>query len=326
MDKNVNKQKILVTGGAGFIGSHLTDKLLNEDYKVCCIDSFDSFYDVNEKRNNVRVHLNNNNYQLFEGNIENKDFISNVFSKFQPEIVVHLAAKAGVRPSVENPYTYEQTNIIGTLNILEVCVRNKVKKFVNGSFSSVYGLNDNILFKESDPLNRIASPYAATKLASEAFCHTFHNIYKLPIINLRFFTVYGPRQRPDLAIRKFMTKILNNEPIEIYGDGSTSRDYTYVEDIVFGITKAINYNEKDYDTFNLGNSAPIKLIDLVRKIEKAVNKKAKLEYKTIQKGDVPVTYADISKSENRLGYSPKTILDQGLKNMADWIKTSKHIS
>jgi UDP-glucuronate 4-epimerase len=322
----MKKNKILVTGGAGFIGSHLIDKLLDEDYKVCCIDSFDSFYDVNEKRDNVNTHLNYKNYQLHEGNIENKAFIIDVFSKFKPDIVVHLAAKAGVRPSVENPFSYEQTNIVGTLNILEVCVKYKVKKFVNGSSSSVYGLNESIPFKESDPLNLIASPYAATKLASEAFCHTFHNIYKLPIINLRFFTVYGPRQRPDLAIRKFMTKILNNEPIEIYGDGSTSRDYTYVEDIVFGVIKAINYYEKEYDTFNLGNSTPIKLIDLVRKIEIALNKKAKLEYKPIQKGDVPVTYADISKSENRLGYSPKTNLDQGLKNMADWIKDTKHIS
>lgn len=316
----MNKQNILVTGGAGFIGSHLIDRLLNESHNVCCVDSFDPFYDVNEKRNNVNTHLNYTNYQLYEGNIENKAFINDVFSKFQPDLVVHLAAKAGVRPSVENPYSYEQTNIIGTLNILETCVTHKIKKFINGSSSSVYGLNESIPFKESDSLNLIASPYAATKLASEAFCHTFHNIYKIPIINLRFFTVYGPRQRPDLAIRKFMTKILNNEPIEIYGDGSTSRDYTYVEDIVFGITKAINYNEKEYDTFNLGNSAPIKLIDLVRKIEIAVNKKAKLEYKPIQKGDVPITYADVSKSMKQLGYNPKTSLVQGLAIMANWLK------
>lgn len=318
--------KILVTGGAGFIGSHLIDQLLIDNYEVCCVDSFDPFYDVNEKRDNVNTHHNYKNYQLHEGNIENKAFITDVFSKFKPDIVVHLAAKAGVRPSVENPFSYEQTNIIGTLNILEVCVKYKVKKFVNGSSSSVYGLNESIPFKESDPLNLIASPYAATKLASEAFCHTFHNIYKLPIINLRFFTVYGPRQRPDLAIRKFMTKILNNEPIEIYGDGSTSRDYTYVEDIVGGIVRAMHYNKKKYDTFNLGNSTPIKLIDLVRKIEIAVNKNAIIKHTPTQKGDVPVTYADINKSENRLGYSPKTNLDRGLRDMVDWIKDTKHIS
>lgn len=315
----MKKNKILVTGGAGFIGSHLTDKLLIEDYKVCCIDSFDSFYDVNEKHHNVKAHLNYKNYQIFEGNIENKAFIKDVFSKFQPDLVVHLAAKAGVRPSVENPMDYESTNVKGTLNILDASVKNGVKKIINGSSSSVYGLNENIPFKESDPLNLIASPYAATKLASEAFCHTFHNIYKLPIINLRFFTVYGPRQRPDLAIRKFMTRILHNEPISIYGDGATSRDYTYVKDIVSGIIKAIEYKDKDYDIFNLGNSSPIKLIDLVRKIEKAIGKEAIIKYEPIQKGDVPITYADVSKSKKLLGYTPKTSLDEGLKIMANWL-------
>ena len=315
----MHQQKILVTGGAGFIGSHLVDALLNYGHNVICLDSFDNFYPILFKEDNISEHLKSKNYELIKGDISDEDFIIKTFDKIQPEIVIHLAAKAGVRPSVENPLSYENTNIKGTLNLLEASVKNGVKKFINGSSSSVYGLNESIPFKESDSLNLIASPYAATKLATEAFCHTFHNIYKLPIINLRFFTVYGPRQRPDLAIRKFMTKILHNEPIPIYGDGGTSRDYTYVKDIVSGILKAIEYKGKDYDIFNLGNSSPIKLIDLVRKIEKAIGKEAIIKFEPIQKGDVPITYADVSKSKKLLGYDPHTNLDDGLSAMANWL-------
>ena len=315
----MHQQKILVTGGAGFIGSHLVDALLNYGHNVICLDSFDNFYPILFKEDNISEHLKSKNYELIKGDISDEDFIIKTFDKIQPEIVIHLAAKAGVRPSVENPISYENTNIKGTLNLLEASVKNGVKKFINGSSSSVYGLNESIPFKESDSLNLIASPYAATKLATEAFCHTFHNIYKLPIINLRFFTVYGPRQRPDLAIRKFMTRILHNEPIPIYGDGGTSRDYTYVKDIVSGILKAIEYKDKDYDIFNLGNSSPIKLIDLVRKIEKAIGKEAIIKFEPMQKGDVPITYADVSKSKKLLGYDPHTNLDDGLSAMAKWL-------
>lgn len=315
----MNKQKILVTGGAGFIGSHLVDALLDYGHHVICLDSFDDFYPIFYKEENIKEHHTSQNYLLIKGDISNKNFIIKIFHEIQPEIVIHLAARAGVRPSVENPISYENTNIKGTINLLEAAVKHGVKKFINGSSSSVYGLNRSIPFRESDPLNQIASPYAASKLAAEAFCHTFNNIYKLPIINLRFFTVYGPRQRPDLAIRKFMTRILNNESISIYGDGETSRDYTYVQDIVSGILKAIEYKDKDYEIFNLGNSSPIKLIDLVRKIETAIGKEAIIKFEPIQKGDVPITFADITKSKKQLGYAPNTSLDAGLKIMANWL-------
>lgn len=321
----MNKQKILVTGGAGFIGSHLVDALLDYGHHVICLDSFDDFYPIFCKEENIKEHLTSKNYLLIKGDISNKNFIIKTFHEIQPEIVIHLAARAGVRPSVENPINYENTNIKGTINLLDASVKHGVKKFINGSSSSVYGLNRSIPFRESDPLNQIASPYAASKLASEAFCHTFNNIYKLPIINLRFFTVYGPRQRPDLAIRKFMIRILNNESISIYGDGETSRDYTYVEDVVSGILKAVEYKDKDYDIFNLGNSSPIKLIDLVRKIEKAIGKEAIIKFEPIQKGDVPITFADITKSRKQLGYAPNTSLDEGLKIMANWLLDNQNL-
>ena len=321
----MNKQKILVTGGAGFIGSHLVDALLDYGHHVICLDSFDDFYPIFCKEENIKEHLTSKNYLLIKGDISNKNFIIKTFHEIKPEIVIHLAARAGVRPSVENPINYENTNIKGTINLLEAAVKHGVKKFINGSSSSVYGLNRSIPFRESDPLNQIASPYAASKLAAEAFCHTFNNIYKLPIINLRFFTVYGPRQRPDLAIRKFMIRILNNESISIYGDGGTSRDYTYVEDVVSGILKAVEYKDKDYDIFNLGNSSPIKLIDLVRKIEKAIGKEAIIKFEPIQKGDVPITFADITKSRKQLGYAPNTSLDEGLKIMANWLLDNQNL-
>jgi len=303
----------------------LVDALLDYGHHVICLDSFDDFYPIFCKEENIKEHLTSKNYLLIKGDISNKNFIIKTFHEIQPEIVIHLAARAGVRPSVENPINYENTNIKGTINLLEAAVKHGVKKFINGSSSSVYGLNRSIPFRESDPLNQIASPYAASKLAAEAFCHAFNNIYKLPIINLRFFTVYGPRQRPDLAIRKFMIRILNNESISIYGDGGTSRDYTYVEDVVSGILKAVEYKDKDYDIFNLGNSSPIKLIDLVRKIEKAIGKEAIIKFEPIQKGDVPITFADITKSKKQLGYAPNTSLDEGLKIMANWLLDNQNL-
>ena len=315
---------ILVTGGAGFIGSHLIDKLLDMGKEVICIDNFDPFYDIELKKRNIRTHLTNTNYTLYEEDIRNISQIDEIFKNTKPDIVIHLAAKAGVRPSVENPKEYNDVNINGSLNILQACVKHNVNKFINGSSSSVYGLNKNIPFKESDPLNLIASPYAATKLAVEGLCHTFNNIYQLPIINLRFFTVYGPRQRPDLAIRKFMTMILNEEPISIYGDGNSSRDYTFVKDIIDGIINALEYNETKYEVFNLGNSSPIKLINLVSEIEIALNRKAKLIFEPIQKGDVPTTFADIQKSKLKLKYSPKTEIKKGLLEMAEWVIKNEH--
>jgi len=313
---------ILVTGGAGFIGSHLIDKLLDMGKEVICIDNFDPFYGIKLKKTNIRTHLTNPNYTMYEEDIRNISQIDEIFKKTKPGIVIHLAAKAGVRPSVEDPKEYSEVNINGSLNILECCVKYEVKKFINGSSSSVYGLNKIVPFNETHPLNKIASPYAATKLAVEGLCHTFNNIYKLPIINLRFFTVYGPRQRPDLAIRKFMHKMLNNEPISIYGNGETSRDYTYVDDIVNGIINSINYEKSSYEIFNLGNSSPIELLDLVNSIENSLGIKANIQFEKAQKGDVPTTYADISKSINKLHYSPQTPLKNGLDEMASWMKNN----
>ena len=317
-------EKILVTGGAGFIGSHLIDRLLELGNKVICIDNFDPFYNIELKKRNIRTHLTNPDYTLYEEDIRNISQIDKIFENTKPDIVIHLAAKAGVRPSVENPKEYNDVNINGSLNILQACVKHNVNKLINGSSSSVYGLNKNIPFKESDSLNLIASPYAAAKLSVEGLCHTFNNIYQLPIINLRFFTVYGQRQRPALAIMKFMTMILNEEPISIYGDGNSSRDYTFVKDIINGIINALKYNETKYEVFNLGNSSPIKLIDLVREIEIALNKKATLIFEPIQKGDVPTTFADIQKSKLKLKYNPKTEIKKGLLEMAEWVIKNEH--
>jgi len=313
---NLAEKHILVTGGAGFIGSHLSQKLLSHGAKVTVIDNFNDFYDPAIKRANTRSLQDNVNFTLCEGDIRDCDFLNDVF-QHPVDIIVHLAAMAGVRPSIKDPRLYNDVNIVGTTNLLEFCRKKDIQKFIFGSSSSVYGVNSKVPFSESDNVSKTISPYAATKLAGEAICHTYHHLYGIAVAALRFFTVYGPRQRPEMAFHKFMRLIHHGEQVPMYGDGSSRRDYTYVADIVDGIISAIGF-DCDYEIFNLGNSRTVALSELIRKIEQAIGRKARILQMPDQPGDVPVTYADISKAEKLLGYHPNYPLEKGLANMAEW--------
>ena len=313
---NFSEKSIVVTGGAGFIGSHLCTKLISLGAKITVIDNFNDFYDPEIKRRNIQPLLNSDNFVLKEGDIRDSEFLETVFNSHF-DVVVHLAAMAGVRPSIQDPQLYNDVNIVGTTNLLEQCYRKEIEKFVFGSSSSVYGINSKVPFSEDDNISRTISPYAATKLAGEAICHTYHHLYGLSIVSLRFFTVYGPRQRPEMAIHKFMRLIHNGEQVPMFGDGASRRDYTYVADIVDGIVGSIEL-KCGYEIFNLGNSRTITLSELIEKIEQAIGTKALIEQFPDQPGDVPITYADISKSTKLLGYHPNYPLEKGLANMADW--------
>lgn len=295
------------------------DSLLADGHNVIVVDNFDPFYDRSIKEKNIEKHLQSENYTLFEKDIRDREAIDKIFNRYKPEVVVHLAAKAGVRPSVENPNEYVEVNINGTVNLLDASVKYKVKKFIFASSSSVYGLNEKVPFSEDDPILNQASPYGATKAAGESLCRSYSNCYGLPIVALRFFTVYGPRQRPDLAIHKFAKKILNNEPITLFGDGSTCRDYTYIDDIIYGIRASIDYCLKGYEVFNLGNDRPIQLLDLVKNLEKVLGKNANIQWLPEQTGDVPRTWASVEKSKKLLGYEPKVDIMTGLANFVSWI-------
>lgn len=316
------KQSVLVTGGAGFIGSHLIDSLLRDGNQVLAIDNFDPFYDKRIKERNMSRHAHSDDYSFVEADIRNRGEVDRIFEQYQPDIVVHLAAKAGVRPSVADPQLYADVNITGTVNILDAAVKYHSQRVVFASSSSVYGLNEKVPFSEDDPILQPASPYGATKVAGEALCNSYSNCYGLPIVALRFFTVYGPRQRPDLAIHKFVKKILQDEPISLYGDGTTSRDYTYIDDIVIGVRKAMEYEVNGYDVFNLGNDQPTKLIDLVHTIEEVLGQKAKIDWLPVQTGDVPQTWADLRKAERLLGYRPTTHLSDGIAKFKVWMEES----
>lgn len=313
---NFSDKSILVTGGAGFIGSHLCAKLISLGAKISVIDNFNDFYDPEIKRRNIQSLLSSGNFGLKEGDIRDSDFLDTVFTDHF-DAVVHLAAMAGVRPSIQDPQLYNDVNIVGTTHLLEQCRRKDIKKFVFGSSSSVYGINSKVPFSEDDNISRTISPYAATKLAGEAICHTYHHLYGLSIVCLRFFTVYGPRQRPEMAIHKFMRLIHSGEAVPMFGDGGSRRDYTYVADIVDGIAGSIEF-ECDYEIFNLGGSRTVTLSELIEKIEQAIGTKASIRRLPDQPGDVPVTYADISKAAKLLGYHPNYPLEKGLTNMADW--------
>lgn len=313
-------KRVLVTGGAGFIGSHLVDRLLGNECSVLCLDDFNDFYDPVLKRKNIEDHLKRPTYKLVEGDIRDKELVQKIIEEWQPDVIVHLAARAGVRPSLKQPELYQATNVAGTLNLLEAARKHKVKKFIFGSSSSVYGLNKKVPFAETDSLLKPASPYAATKIAGEALCHTYSHLYGIQVVSLRFFTVYGPRQRPDLAIRKFAEKMLRGEAITLFGDGSSARDYTYIDDIIEGILAAIDYEGSKHEIFNLGNSSPVKLIELVRELEEALGVEAKITWAENQLGDVPITYADVSKANKNLGYSPTTSLPDGLRIFAEWLR------
>ena len=309
---------LIVTGGAGFIGSNLSEKLLAEGNNVICIDNFNEYYDPAIKRNNVEA-LKNDKFKLYEGDILDRIFLAKVFSENKIDIVIHLAAMAGVRPSINNPFICYNVNVIGTLNILEVMKEYNVKNMIFASSSSLYGNNKKIPFSELDNVDNPISPYAASKKAGELLCHTYHHLYKFNINCLRFFTVYGPKQRPDLAIYKFTKALFNDEPIPFYGNGSTRRDYTNINDIVHGIINALEKLD-GYNVYNLGESSTISLMDLIEILEKHTEKKAKINYLPMQAGDVMQTYADISKAKITLGYSPNVSIENGLKDFVNWYK------
>ena len=312
------KSPILVTGGAGFIGSHLVDRLLAEGEKVVVVDDFNDFYDPAIKRENVQPHLAHANYTLIEGDIRDKGLIDSVFAHHGIRRVVHLAARAGVRPSLSEPYLYESTNVTGTLNLLEACRANGATKLVFGSSSSVYGVNAKVPFSETDPIAQPISPYAATKAAGELFCHSYSHLYDLPIVCLRFFTVYGPRQRPDLAINKFARLIAAGQPIPVFGDGSTERDYTFVDDIVSGIRAALDYDQTRFEILNLGNSRTVSLSRLIEVLESALGQPALIDRQPMQPGDVPRTFADTTKARELLGYAPDTPIEEGIARFVAW--------
>ncbi len=314
-------KNILVTGGAGFIGSHLCDLLLAEkQWRVHCIDSFDNFYNPETKRQNINAALNNENFILHQGDIRDTAFLEKVFQQ-SFDVIVHLAARAGVRPSIEQPLLYEDVNIKGTLNLLEKAREKNIRQFVFAGSSSVYGVNPNTPWSEDDFVLKPISPYASTKVAGELTGHTYTHLYGIRFISLRFFTVFGPRQRPDLAIHKFYKLMSENKSIPFYGNGETSRDYTYVGDIVKGIRAAIDYDKSPYEIINLGNSRTITLNQLISLIENVSGNKAKLEKLPEQPGDVPHTYANISKAQRLLNYKPETSLEEGLKEFKKWFDT-----
>ena len=314
--------KILVTGGAGFIGSHLTAKLLDLNHEIVCVDNFNTYYDPMIKRENVKPFLDCKNYSLYEHDIQNYEDLKKMFFKENFQAVIHLAARAGVRPSIEEPDLYNRVNVIGTTNLLDLTKLTEVPQFVFGSSSSVYGINSKVPFSEDDKIDRPISPYAATKIAGEMICHVYHNLYGIRVTSLRFFTVYGPRQRPEMAIHKFAEMIYNGIPIPFFGDGSSRRDYTFVDDIVAGIIASLRKNY-EYEVFNLGNSHTISLKELVEIIENNIGRKAVLNKMPMQLGDVPITYSNISKAKKMLGFSPETDIKDGIKKFADWFFEKK---
>ena len=311
---------ILLTGAAGFIGSHLSERLLMLGHSVIAIDNFDPFYPKEIKRSNLERCLQSKDFVFHEIGISEIDSV--ISSKNLPvDLVIHLAAKAGVRPSIENPSAYIETNIIGTHHVLEWMKNNDCKKMIFASSSSVYGNNPKTPFSESDAVDSPISPYAFTKKSCELLNYTYHHLYDIDIINLRFFTVYGPRQRPDLAIHKFFDLIYNEKPIQIFGDGKTGRDYTYIDDTINGICASIDLIHSAnniYEIINLGNSKPVLLNELVDSIERVTGKKAKRTYLPMQEGDVDLTYADISVAAKKLNFLPGTTLQDGLNNFKIW--------
>jgi UDP-glucuronate 4-epimerase len=289
------------------------------------VDNLDNFYALSRKRLNLQEIGKAGTYEFFEADVRDMDALRKVAEHVQPEIVIHLAARAGVRPSIEQPALYEGVNVAGTVNLLEIAREFKVQRLIFGSSSSVYGVTNNVPFCEDDLKTRPISPYAATKLAAELMCYTYTHLYGLTSLCLRFFTVYGPRQRPDLAIHKFTALIESGRPIPVYGDGSMGRDYTYVDDIVAGVVASLEYVPKSklpFEVFNLGNSHPVRLAELIAQLEAATGKKALQERLPDQPGDVPITWANIDKAKRLLGYSPKTSMEQGLRKFVAWYRAT----
>lgn len=313
----MNHDPVLVTGGAGFIGSHLVDHLLKEGHRVIVLDDFNDYYDPGIKRRNIRDHLSHDQYQLVEGDICQLDLVERLFKDYSFQMVVHLAARAGVRPSIQDPNLYERVNGIGTLNLLDSSRKFGCPNFIFASSSSVYGTLSKVPFSEEDPITRPISPYAATKRSNELMCYTYHHLYGMNITCLRFFTVYGPRQRPEMAIHKFTRIIHKGKPVPVYGDGSSRRDYTFIDDILQGLIAAME-RVHPFEIINLGESETTSLHDLISMIEKALKVRATLEYHPVQPGDVPITYADISRARTMLDYQPTTPIHEGIQRFVDW--------
>jgi UDP-glucuronate 4-epimerase len=313
-------EKVLITGGAGFIASHLCEKLLADGFEITVIDDFNDYYDPSIKEANIASFRDR--ITIVQGDICNQKLVESVFAATQFDKVYHFAARAGVRPSIANPRLYSRTNIDGTLNLLEGCRNTGVQQFIFASSSSVYGENQKVPFAEDDSIQRTISPYAATKLAAEQLCSNYSHLYGIRCVCLRFFTVFGPRQRPDLAISKFTRKIMAGEAIDQYGDGSTARDYTFVGDIINGVMAAGCYSATDFEIINLGGSSPVTLLELISNIEEILGKKAAINYLPDQPGDVSLTYADVSKAHSILGYTPGTPLRKGLERYVEWVKNT----
>jgi UDP-glucuronate 4-epimerase len=308
----------LVTGGAGFIGSHVCERLLHLGHSVWALDDLNNFYDPRIKRGNIRdIQSLARPFEFIQGDLTNRETVEELFSNTRFDQIIHLAARAGVRPSLEEPALYQRVNVEGTVNILEAARRHKVTKLTVASSSSVYGINSKVPFSEKDPIFTPISPYAASKLACEALGHVYHHLYGLDIVMLRFFTVYGPRQRPDLAIHKFARLIHEGKPIPVYGDGTTARDYTYIDDILEGVI-ACTTREFGYRIFNLGESDTVPLARLIELLEKALGKPAVINRLAPQPGDVPLTCADITQAKKELAYHPKHKIEQGIPEFVNW--------
>ncbi|MEK9194436.1 MAG: GDP-mannose 4,6-dehydratase [Patescibacteria group bacterium] len=315
----MNKQSILVTGGAGFIGSHVVDKLLERGERVLVIDDLNDYYDPNIKKSNLASHTGKKNFRFFEGDITDFEFLARTFKENQVSHIIHLAARAGVRSSIQNPALYEKVNVLGTLNLLEVARIYGVKNFIFGSSSSVYGNRSETPFRENVPADAQISPYGATKRMAELLIYTHHYLYKINSVCLRFFTVYGERGRPDMAPYLFTESLIKNGEISMFGDGKTSRDYTHVEDIVRGILKCLD-KDFGYEIINLGNHNPISLSQFVEILEEITGIKAKIITLPKKPGDVETTYADISKAQQLLDWEPKIGIYEGMKRYVEWHK------
>jgi len=315
---------ILVTGGAGFIGSHLVDRLLGEGgWNVTVVDDFNDFYDPSIKRENISAHLANPAFKVIEADIRDRSALERAFANASYDCIAHLAARAGVRPSLRQPRLYVETNVNGTLNLLELARASGVRQFIFGSSSSVYGINLKVPFSEDDPIFHTISPYAATKAAGELLCHSYAHLYDLRIVCLRFFTVYGARQRPDLAIHKFAKLISAGKAIPVFGDGTTRRDYTYIDDIISGVRAAIDYDASKYEIINLGESRTVELRELISLLEKTLDLRAEIDRQPRQPGDVPQTFADITKARRLLGYNPQTQIEAGIAKFVEWFRASQ---
>ena len=310
----------LVTGGAGFIGSTVVDSLLDRDVEVHVFDDFNDFYNPQIKRRNIAIHEGKSSFHLHEADLLDRPRLEALFEEHKFDRVIHLAARAGVRPSVQDPLLYQRVNVEGTLHLLELARHHTVERFIFASSSSVYGNNESVPFSEDDRVDRPISPYAATKLAGESLCHTFHHLYGTPIVCLRFFTAYGPRQRPEMAIHAFTDRIEHGRSVPIFGDGSSARDYTFIQDVVSGVLAAYDSN-LGFEIINLGSTHPIRLLDLVSLLEKTLDRPARIEHHPMQAGDVRATCADLTRAQELLGYEPRTTLEEGIESFVNWYRS-----